>query len=368
MNGQIQPDLDVDLQNNFLEELKAVKIAAILTISGVDSAEDSSPESADLSGPPSSRSPYSTWEILGQSLVERTLERLKLAGVSNSSVICEDLSRSHLFPSRGASPSNFISAWESAISKHLNEGAELLLLLRMGSYVELDINHLLLTHTEMASTLTQVYDQKGALEIAAVNASALRGGTGSFRSRLSAAIPKHRRYVFSGYANRLKGPADFRRLTQDALLGRNAITPVGQQVSSGIWMAPDCRVDSTARITGPVYIGARSRIGAFCEITGATSIERDSEVDGGTHVQDSSILPETFLGMGLRVTNAIVSPGKLFHVERNIEVSIPDRRLVGKTFRLNSFADRTKSFFLGRHLSANKFSQPTAHVSASIHC
>ena len=107
MNGQIQPDLDVDLQNNFIEELKAVKIAAILTISGVDSAEDSSPESADFSGPPSSRSPYSTWEILGQSLVERTLERLKLAGVSNSSVICEDLSRSHLFPSRGASPRRF---------------------------------------------------------------------------------------------------------------------------------------------------------------------------------------------------------------------------------------------------------------------
>jgi hypothetical protein len=164
MNLPIRPDLDVDLQNNFLEELKAVKIAAILTISGVDSAEDSSPESADLSGPPSSRSPYSTWEILGQSLVGRTLERLKLARVSSSSVICEDLSRAHLFPSRGASPSNFISAWESAISKHLNEGAELLLLLRMGSYVELDINHLLLTHTETASTLTQVYDQKGAVE------------------------------------------------------------------------------------------------------------------------------------------------------------------------------------------------------------
>src|SRR5205807_2473320 len=118
--------------------------------------------------------------------------------------ISEDGSRSHLFPSRAASSSSFVSLWEHAISKHLNEGAEFLLLVRIGSYIELDLGDLLLFHRETASTLTQVYDQTGALDIALVNADILQNGTGSFRNRLSAAVPKHRRYTFSGYASRLK--------------------------------------------------------------------------------------------------------------------------------------------------------------------
>jgi hypothetical protein len=342
-----------------MKGLRVVKIHAILTVTGssqVDGNPLPAPDSVAI------RAPYGTWEILGKSLVERTLETLKTAGISNSSTISEDGSRSHLFPSRAASTSNFVSTWEHTISKHLNDGAEFLLLIRVGPYVELDLENLLLFHRETAGTLTQVYDQTGALDIAIVNATALRRGTGTFRSRLSAAVPKHRRYMFSGYASRLKQPSDFRRLTQDALLGRNSIKPLGRQVSPGVWLGPDTRVDSSVDVVGPVYIGARSRIGAFCKIDNATAIERDCEVDGGTHIEDSSILPETSLGMGLEIKNSIIYPGKLFRIDRNVEIDIKDRALIGKTFRLNALANKGKTILQRRWLGGEKNSQPTAHV------
>ncbi|HZR57527.1 MAG TPA: hypothetical protein VFA74_11685 [Terriglobales bacterium] len=346
-----------------------MKIHAILTLTGSSQPEDALPASDHPDHP------YGTWEILGKSLVERTLEHLKLAGISNSSTISENGSHSYLFPSRAASTSNFVSTWEHTISKHLNEGAEFLLLIRIGPYVELDFENLLLFHRETAGTLTQVYDQSGALDIALVSATALRNGTGTFRNRLSAAVPKHRRYMFSGYASRLKQLGDFRRLTQDALLGRNGIKPFGRQVSPGIWVAPDCRVDSSVNVVGPLYIGARSRIGAFCKINNATAIERDCEVDCGTYVENSSILAETSLGMGLQITNSIVLPGKLFRIDRNIEIDIKDRALIGRTFRFNALTNRfnaltnkRKTILPGRWLWRKKNSQPTAHVSASIHC
>ncbi|MCU1298469.1 MAG: putative mannose-phosphate guanyltransferase [Acidobacteriaceae bacterium] len=346
-----------------------VKIGAILTISGVDESGDGYvPESVIGENAAAGPAPYGLWELLGKSLAERTLERLKRDGVLSCSTIAEDLSPSHLYPSRAASVSSFIAAWEQAISTHLTDGADVLLLVRVGPYVEFDLRDLLTFHTETESNLTQVYDQTGALDVAVISAASLRTGTGSFRSRLSAAVPKHRRYIFGGYANRLKHPRDFRRLTQDALLGRNGIIPVGHQVTPGMWMAPDSHLDPSAQITGPVYIGAQSRVRAYCRIAGATSIERNCDVDSGTHIEDSSILPGTFLGVGLRVNNSIVSPGKLFHIGRNVELTIPDRRIVGKTFRLKSFTDKTKSIFLATSDAEKKINQPTSHFSASIDC
>jgi hypothetical protein len=356
------------LAGEILEEYE-VKIGAILTLSGVDQSGDGSvAESLNGDEPTTASAPYGSWEILGKSLAERTLERLKRDGVSGYSTIPEDISASHLFPSRAASVSSFIAAWEQAISKHLREGADVLLLVRVGPYVEFDLRDLLTFHTETVSNLTQVYDQTGALDVALISASSLRTGTGSFRSRLSAAVPKHRRYIFSGYANRLKHPSDFRRLTQDALLGRNEITPVGSQVTPGIWMAPDSHLDPSTQIAGPIYIGAQSRVRAYCRISGATSIERDCDVDSGTHIEDSSILPGTFLGVGLRVNNSIVSPGKLFHIGRNVALAVPDRRIVGKTFRLKYLTDRTKSIFLGNRDAEKKINQPRSQFSASIDC
>jgi hypothetical protein len=323
-----------------------VNIRAILTVSGIAPTEEESLTETDRSvGEPAVGPTYGHSDVLGKPLVGRVIERLERCGVTDPCVISEDVAGSHLFPSRAASASQFISAWERAISEQIAGGADLLILARLGAYIELDWDDLFLFHRQTVSVLTQVYDNKGALDIALVNTEDLRKGTGSFRSRLSAEIPRHRRYLFGGYVNRLKHMSDFRALTRDALLGQNQISPVGVEIAPGVWTATGCRIDTSARIIGPAYVGENSRLEAFCKIAGATTIEKDCEIDCGTHVDNSSVLPGTFLGMGLRVTNSIVSPGKLFHLDRNIEVTIPDTRLIGKTFHKISLARMAKSIF-----------------------
>jgi hypothetical protein len=347
-----------------------VKIGVILTVSGCAQPGGDSPEENDRTdasqvsvGPA-----YGYCHVLGKPLVERVIDRFEHSGINTLSVVSEDVADSHLFPSRAASASKFISAWERAVSDQINQGKDVLLLARLGSYIELDLDDLLLFHRQNGSVLTQVYDKKGVLDMAVVNADDLRKGTGSYRSRLSAEIPRHRHYMVGGYVNRLKQASDFRRLTQDALLGQNSIRPAGEEVTAGVWMAPGCRVDSSASILGPAYIGEKSRVKAFCRIAGATTIERDCEVDCGTQVDNSSVLPGTFLGAGLRVTNSIVSPGKLFHIDRNIEVIIADNRLIGKTFHKNSIAGMAKSIFRKKRSRKSYYNQPAVRNSASIPC
>ncbi len=274
--------------------------------------------------------PVACYEILGETLLQRTLNALRDAGIQQRAVLTEDSGSESLFPSRVRSFGKYFSAWEKSVEQQLEAGVEILFLIRMGAYLELDFTEVLEFHRQSCGVLTQIYDQKRALDVAVVNTSQLRGDTGSYRGRLSSLIPYHKRYHFAGYTNRLREPQDLRQLAHEALLGRNSIRPLGQEVRPEVWLGEGATVDPSARIAGPVYIGARSRIKGSCLINGATNIERDCEVDFGTTVTDSCVLPETYLGIGLNFAHSIVSANKLFHLDRNVAVEISDRNLVGK--------------------------------------
>jgi UDP-3-O-[3-hydroxymyristoyl] glucosamine N-acyltransferase len=151
--------------------------------------------------------------------------------------------------------------------------------------------------------------------------------------------------MFNGYVNRLKHPADFRRLAQDAFLGRNKLVPVGNEVRPGVWIGSGAVIDPSAVISSPVYIGAETHVQAMCTIAEMSTVERGCMVDCGTLVENSSVLADTYLGMGLTVCNSVVGMGKLFHLERNVEVSIADERLVGKITRSKSLLASARSLF-----------------------
>jgi NDP-sugar pyrophosphorylase family protein len=126
----------------------------------------------------------------------------------------------------------------------------------------------------------------------------------------------------------LKTPADFRRLALDSLCGRNTIRPAGREVQSGVWFGEGARVDKSVCIQPPAYIGAHTRIKGSCLIAHASSIERQCEIDCGTTVDDSSIFPGTYLGIGLNIRRSLVGGRKLFHLDRNVQVEIRDRSLI----------------------------------------
>jgi hypothetical protein len=293
-------------------------------------------------------SPFATWDVLGQNVVDRMLDRLRIFGVDHVSVISEDGLRRWSQPGPFTDKPHvggFWPAWDNVVSQYLNHGMETLLLVRLGHYVELDYSDFLRFHRESSTALTQANHSQGALDLIAVDAKQLRDTTDSFRARLSAMIADRREYRFTGYVNALADPADFRRLVQDALHGRCGIRPVGNEVAPGIWLGEGARIERSANVLAPAYIGANSWVRSSCTISGASAVEKQCEVDCATSVDDCCILPGTYLGMGLNVSNAIVGAGKLFHLGRGVELEMNDGRLIGSTSGSRRLTRTTRALF-----------------------
>jgi hypothetical protein len=311
----------------------AVHVGAILTVPGrirLQRGKSGSNLAAVESKATENILPMAHWDLLGKSLLDRAIERLQAFGVGEISVIAEQTS--HSSPDGFLSASTFWTAWEEIICRCLQFDLETLLLVRVGPYVELDVTDWLRFHRETFSAMTQVSDHHGALDLVAVDAKRLAQGTGSFRSRLRDLIPGHQRYYFNGYSNRLSNVGDFRRLVKDALNGLAGIRPVGKEISANIWVGEDARIEESARILAPAYIGKHSRVNAACTISGASAIEQWSQIDCGTTVHDSCVLAGSYVGTGLKVCGSVVCQKTLFHLRRDLELQFQDRRLFGKTF------------------------------------
>jgi carbonic anhydrase/acetyltransferase-like protein (isoleucine patch superfamily) len=295
--------------------------------------------------------PVALWDVLGKTVLERTIERLRIFGIDRISVISENSGRtpSSDVPEPPSSQSlgntSFWSEWDSIVSAYLNHEMETLLLVRLGSYAEVDFCDLLRFHRESGTALTQVQHSQGALDLVVADARQLRSGVGSFRSRLSAMLQDRSRYEFKGYLNRLARPADFRTLVEDGLSGRCAIRPIGNEISAHIWVGEGAYVEPSSTVIGPTYIGANSYIAPDCTVSGSSTIERHCKIDFGTVIDGSCILPRTYVGMGLNVANAIVGNANVYHLGRDVEVGIADQRLIGETFLSRELVKNARSLF-----------------------
>ena len=310
-------------------------VGAILTVPPGLRLPRESPESG-MTGGQCSRAgsvrtiPIGQWDLLGKSVLDRVVERFRMLGVVEISVIHEQSTNSTA--ELGHSASNVWAECEATIWRYLQFKLETLLLVRVGPYLELDLADFLRFHREISSPMTQVYDQHGALDLIALDARCLAQGTGSLRSRLRTMIPTRQGYNFKGYANRLASVADFRLLVQDALWGRSAIRPMGHEVCAKVWLGEKTRIARSVRILPPAYIGKRCRLAPGCTITGVSSIEQQCEIDCGTVVDDSCILACSYVGAGLNVAGGVVCQETFFHLRRDVQLQFNDSRFLGKNF------------------------------------
>jgi carbonic anhydrase/acetyltransferase-like protein (isoleucine patch superfamily) len=319
-----------------------VHISAIVTIAGGESQAEAEASvtpvrstSAGSSSQPVLGSPIAFWDVLGHSVLGRTIDRLRRAGITDISVLAEEAGTQFSSVSDACPESSYSTgfwpAWDGIVSRYLGQGTAILLLLRMGTYAEFEISDLVRFHRETASSLTQVCDSRGALDLVLVDGDDLRRSAGSYRKRLSRMISSRRRFRFNGYCKRLSRVADYRSLVQDALRGSCEITPVGSEVRAGVWVGEGAHVDASVMVHGPAYIGAGVRLCDGVTISGESNIEQNTEIDCGTAIEGCSVLPHTYVGVGLRLANAVVAGSKLFHLRRNIEMEIGDERLIGST-------------------------------------
>ena len=323
-------------------------IGAILTLAGSAYSTSSRFMSNSRSNLLLLGKPIPLWDVLGKSLLNRLIERLHVFGVDRVSVIFEDgrsspreSSASGALTRRGGL---FWSEWDSIVSQYLRDGMETLILARLGPYAEFDLADLLRAHHQTGSDLTQLYRSDTPLDFVVVRAARLREREGSYRNRLSSLLPQRRVYAMEGCFNPLSNPNDFRRLVLDAMLGRCSIRPVGREVEAGIWLGKNATIDASAILEPPVYVGSNSSLGPACKALGLSSIEKNCDIDAGTTVEQSCVLEGTYLGMGLHLQNTIAGNGRLFHLEREIEIEIQDSRLIGKPSIHHSVTRAARSF------------------------
>lgn len=260
-----------------------------------------------------------TTEILGQSVLQRTVAELKKAKVDQISV-CADAGLSSDLNGVKAD----VTAWESGAERLrwlADRSSEPILIFELSAYVELDFVDLLSFHQESGKAVTRVFHESGAIGLWAVNPAAFPG-VSEMRSVLDEIGGVE--YYTSGYINRLETPADLRRLVSDGLGGRCQCRPQGFEVKPGIWMAQGATVEKAARIVAPAFIGRGVNISDECLITRGSNVESDSEVDYGTTIEASSILSNTYVGIGLDLSHSIVQGSNLLNLQHEVVLHISD--------------------------------------------
>jgi carbonic anhydrase/acetyltransferase-like protein (isoleucine patch superfamily) len=282
--------------------------------------------------------PIATLDVLGRPVAFRVAEQLMAGGASSVAIVCNSDATwpASLRYEAAKAGVQLVAAKQADLWRECESvfqeftDAELVIVWRLGAYVELDVSGLIQDHLAQRARVTQVVDAAGEkFEVFAINGSRRNDAAYLFRHGLQEARTACSPYVHYGYSNRLRNAKDLRQLTVDGMLQRNRIHPIGHEVRPGVWYGENVRVQRGARLLAPCYIGAYARVRASAVITRCSAIEHHSEVDLGTVVENSSVLPFSYVGAGLDVCYSVVGNRRLLPLRRDVEVEITDPRLIG---------------------------------------
>jgi NDP-sugar pyrophosphorylase family protein len=277
--------------------------------------------------------PLAALDVLGRAVLLRVVDRLTRFGISTITAISDRELQLPSMPQGMRALAQSQDVWQTAVrvfSESANGTAGLILVLRLGSYAEIDYEDLINFHVAQNRPVTAVLDQRGGPSNAFVfSASPGYEALYLLKHQLKTSRHPHSIYVFRGYSNPLRDAADLRSLAIDSFCRNTDLTPEGVEVRPGLWIASSASIHNRARIVAPAYIGAHANVQAAAVVTRCSVLEHHSIVGAGAVVDNATLLPNTKIGPALDVTNAVVGFNRLAHLGRNIEVEISDHRLVG---------------------------------------
>jgi len=280
--------------------------------------------------------PLALFDVLGRSVLMRTLDRLRASGVRQVAALSD---AEPLPPPPTAAGCRFSVAprdcfWSEAWQqfRQLSRQAESVFVIRLGAWAEVNYAAMAKQHARLGGAMLRAYSRRGeALDVLVVSsdgrseaAALLRG---ELRDERITAAP-HRS---SGYVNRLDTPASLRLLTLDALAGEAEIAPMGSEMRPGVWVGRGARIHRGARVIAPAFIGAGCTVHRGVVVTRGSALEHHSEVDCGSVIDNSTLLPYSRIGAGLDVEQAVAGMRVMHSSRLNTTVEIDDPRLVGST-------------------------------------
>ncbi|PSH04859.1 MAG: hypothetical protein CXZ00_05705 [Acidobacteria bacterium] len=280
--------------------------------------------------------PLALLDVLGRSVLMRTVDRIRTAGIGEIVVLSDTdpLSSdpaSDSCKSIVATPACF---WEDALQqfRSLAEGAESVLVLRLGAWTEVNFAALMADHRRSGSVTMRAFSHSGkALDVFMISSSGHSEAAALLLGELRdkrIAVAEHR---MNGYMNLLATPADLRTLSLDAFAGEADIHPCGNELRPGVWVGAKALIHRNAHIVAPAYIGAFCKVHSGAVVTRGSCLEHHSEIDCGTVIENSSVLPHTRLGAGLEVEYSVAGFHQITSLRANATVRIDDPLLIEST-------------------------------------
>ncbi len=107
----------------------------------------------------------------------------------------------------------------------------------------------------------------------------------------------------------------------------------GSEVQDGVWLSRNIMLNPTATITAPVYIGANCRIGAGVKLGPNAIIGDDCVLDGRCTVNDSIVLPGSYVGEALELNDVIIDRNSLINVRLGAAIPIDEDFILGSLSR-----------------------------------
>ncbi len=303
--------------------------------------------------------PIGLLDVLGEPILQRVINRLDHFGVSGIAVVSHvpasaaSLARGSIRPGirwTDAVNGNFWRSAEASFNDMAQAGAELVLVIRLGAYAELDYEVVVQFHLDSHSRVTSVCDASGApIDTFVISASRRNDAAFLFRHELQQMRGTFEVCRFEGYINPLQDARDLRILALDGFAGVANIPPCGREIKPGVWVADGARVHRTARLLAPCFVGTRAKIRAASLLTRGSVAEHHSQVDCGTIVENSTILPASTVGAGLDAVQSVIGFRRIWNIHRSVEVEISDHQFVGALrsapARMAGSAARMAAFF-----------------------
>jgi hypothetical protein len=98
----------------------------------------------------------------------------------------------------------------------------------------------------------------------------------------------------------------------------------GREVQEGIWISRNVTLHPTASLIPPVYLGENSRIGAGVRLGPNVVVVRDCLLDSASTLENSAILPGSYVGQALELDHVIVERNRLVNVRAGGEAIVRD--------------------------------------------
>lgn len=280
--------------------------------------------------------PLAGLEVAGKTPVERMAQRLQQFGISPVTAVIETSSHTPQDNNRhftslhsvSSSADRFWRSAENAFNDMAQNGAELVVLVRMGAYAEVDFERLVQFHLDNACRVSQMSHEDRKLDIFCISASRRNDAASLFRSQLNRCRIDCPVIEHTGYINYLSGPRDLRQFAIDILLRRVETAPAGEEIRPGVWVDRKANVEKGARLVAPAFIGAHARVRTGAVITRCSSVEHHAQVDCGSVVENSTVLPYCYIGAGLDLAHSVAGMRQVANLRRDITVEVPDPKLL----------------------------------------